>query len=84
VPSDGWHPGTASPSLIDLMSMEESGWEAFSRGSAIRRAGRAGFLRNLAVGRLRPSMPVRDALTLECDAGANAEMMEALGLRSAR
>jgi epoxyqueuosine reductase len=49
LPSDGWHPGTASPSLIDLMSMDESGWESFSRGSPVRRAGRAGFLRNVAV-----------------------------------
>ncbi|HEX6971199.1 MAG TPA: HEAT repeat domain-containing protein, partial [Limnochordia bacterium] len=49
LPSDGWHPGTAAPSLIDLMSMDEAGWEAFSRGSAIRRAGRAGFRRNVAV-----------------------------------
>jgi epoxyqueuosine reductase len=31
------------------MSMDEAGWEAFSRGSALRRAGRAGFLRNVAV-----------------------------------
>ena len=49
LPSDGWHPGTAAPSLVDLMSMDESGWEAFSRGSALRRAGRAGFRRNVAV-----------------------------------
>jgi epoxyqueuosine reductase len=49
LPSDGWHPGTRSPSLVDLMSMDESGWEAFSRGSPLRRAGRAGFLRNVAV-----------------------------------
>jgi len=49
LPSDGWHPGTASPSLIDLMSMDEAGWEAFSRGSPLRRARRAGFLRNVAV-----------------------------------
>jgi epoxyqueuosine reductase len=47
--SDRWHPGTASPSLVDLMSMDESGWEAFSRGSALRRAGRPAFLRNVAV-----------------------------------
>jgi epoxyqueuosine reductase QueG len=120
LPSDGWHPGTASPSLIDLMSMGGSGWEAFSRGSAIRRAGRAGFLRNVAVAlgnwcsadavpvltaALRDLEPVvrshaawalgrigtaealdavRDALTLECNAGAKAEMMEVLGLRSAQ
>lgn len=49
LPSDGWHPGTRSPSLIDLMAFDEAGWEAFSRGSALRRAGRAGFLRNVAV-----------------------------------
>jgi epoxyqueuosine reductase len=47
--SDGSHPGTKAPSLIDLMSMDESGWEAFSRGSALRRARRSGFLRNVAV-----------------------------------
>jgi epoxyqueuosine reductase len=47
--SDGWHPGTDAPSLVDLMSMDESGWEAFSRGSPVRRAGRAGFRRNVAV-----------------------------------
>ena len=49
LPFDGWHPGTRSPSLIDLMALDEAGWEAFSRGSALRRAGRAGFLRNVAV-----------------------------------
>jgi len=49
LPSDGWHPGTRSPSLMDLMALDEAGWEAFSRGSALRRAGRAGFLRNVAV-----------------------------------
>ena len=43
------HPGTHAPSLIALMSMDEPAWESFSRGSAIRRAGRAGFLRNVAV-----------------------------------
>jgi epoxyqueuosine reductase len=49
LPSDGWHPGTRSPSLIDLMSMDEAGWEALSRGSPLRRAGRPGFLRNVAI-----------------------------------
>ena len=34
--------------LIDLMSMTESEWDDFSRGSAIRRAKRSGFLRNVA------------------------------------
>ncbi|HET9439395.1 MAG TPA: tRNA epoxyqueuosine(34) reductase QueG [Longimicrobiales bacterium] len=35
--------------LIDLMAMSESEWDEFSRGSAIRRAKRSGFLRNVAV-----------------------------------
>ena len=45
------HPGTASPSLVELlrMALDEDAWEAFSRGSAIRRAGRAGFARNVCV-----------------------------------
>ena len=43
------HPGTRAPRLLELMVMDENAWDAFSRGSAIRRAGRAGFLRNVAV-----------------------------------
>ena len=43
------HPGTEAPSLIDLMRMTREEWNAFSRGSAIRRAGYAGFKRNVAV-----------------------------------
>jgi epoxyqueuosine reductase len=35
--------------LIELMAMSEAEWDEFSRGSAIRRARRAGFLRNVAV-----------------------------------
>jgi epoxyqueuosine reductase len=46
---DAVHPGTAFPPLIELMSMDAASWESFSRGSPIRRAGRAGFLRNVAV-----------------------------------
>jgi epoxyqueuosine reductase len=46
------HPGTESPPLIDLLevALDESAWNAFSRGSAVRRAGRAGFARNVCVG----------------------------------
>jgi len=43
------HPGTRAPSLIDLMRMTREEWNAFSRGSPIRRAGYAGFRRNVAV-----------------------------------
>ena len=42
-------PGTSGPLLLDLMVMDEAAWDEFSRGSAIRRAKRAGFLRNVAV-----------------------------------
>jgi hypothetical protein len=45
------HPGTEGPTLVELlrMALDEDAWEAFSRGSAIRRAGRAGFARNVCV-----------------------------------
>ena len=43
------HPGTREPSLVDLMRMTREEWDAFSRGSAIRRVGYAGFRRNVAV-----------------------------------
>jgi epoxyqueuosine reductase len=46
------HPGTEAPSLVELLetALDEAAWDAFSRGSAIRRAGRAGFARNVCVG----------------------------------
>jgi epoxyqueuosine reductase len=46
------HPGTRSPSLIALLetALDEAAWDAFSRGSAIGRSGRAGFARNVCVG----------------------------------
>jgi hypothetical protein len=45
------HPGTDGPPLSELleMALSEERWEAFSRGSPIRRAGRAGFARNVCV-----------------------------------
>ena len=42
-------PGTESPSLVELMRMTREEWDAWTRGSAIRRAGYAGFKRNVAV-----------------------------------
>ncbi len=42
-------PGTAGPALLDLIAMDEPAWDEFSRGSAIRRARRARFLRKVAV-----------------------------------
>jgi HEAT repeat protein len=35
--------------LVDLMSMTHDEWDAWSRGRAVRRAGYAGFRRNVAV-----------------------------------
>ena len=43
------HPGTSAPFLVELMRMTRDDWDAFSRGSAIRRAGYARFKRNVAV-----------------------------------
>jgi len=41
--------GMESPSLVDLMRISPERWREFSRGSAIKRAKRSGFLRNVAV-----------------------------------
>ena len=41
--------GVEGPLLIDLIGMDETAWDAFSGGSALRRGKRAGFLRNVAV-----------------------------------
>ena len=51
-------PGTESPSLVELMRMTREEWGVWTRGSAIRRAGYAGFKRNVAVaiGNWRSSM----------------------------
>lgn len=45
------HPGTRAPSLIALLetSLDVEAWDTFSRASPIRRAGRAGFARNVCV-----------------------------------
>ena len=32
------------------MALDEAPWESYSRGSAVRRAGRSGFARNVCVG----------------------------------
>lgn len=42
-------PAMIRPSLTKLMQMSPEEWDTFSRGSAVRRAGRSGFLRNVAV-----------------------------------
>jgi len=49
--ADTSHPGTDGPLLTELLetALSEEAWESFSRGSAIRRAGRAGMARNVSV-----------------------------------
>ena len=42
-------PGTESPSLVELMRMTREEWDVWTRGSALRWAGYAGFKRNVAV-----------------------------------
>jgi epoxyqueuosine reductase QueG len=42
-------PTTDGPALVDLMRMSEHEWDAYTRGSAMRRAGYAGLRRNVAV-----------------------------------
>ncbi|HKK92253.1 MAG TPA: 4Fe-4S double cluster binding domain-containing protein, partial [Longimicrobiales bacterium] len=49
--ADVVHPGTDAPTLLDLLdtALDPVRWDAFSRGSPIRRAGRSGFARNVCV-----------------------------------
>ena len=42
-------PRTEAASLVDLMRMSREQWDVWTRGSAVRRAGYAGFKRNVAV-----------------------------------
>jgi epoxyqueuosine reductase len=41
--------GTDGPPLTELAAMDEAAWDAFTRGSALRRAGYAGLRRNVTV-----------------------------------
>jgi hypothetical protein len=42
-------PTTDGPALVALMKMSEDEWDAFTRGSAMRRAGYPGLRRNVAI-----------------------------------
>lgn len=42
-------PTTDGPALVDLMKMSEGEWDAYTRGSAMRRAGYTGLRRNVAI-----------------------------------
>ncbi len=48
-PGSSTLPGTSGPRLVELMRMTREQWDRWTRGSAIRRAGYAGFKRNVAV-----------------------------------
>ena len=48
-PTEAVIPTTDGPALVDLMKMSEDEWDAYTRGSAMRRAGYAGRRRNVAI-----------------------------------
>jgi epoxyqueuosine reductase len=48
-PTEATIPTTDGPALVDLMRMSEDEWDAYTRGSAMRRAGYSGLLRNVAI-----------------------------------
>ena len=48
-PTEAVIPITDGPALVDLMRMSEDEWDAYTRGSAMRRAGYSGLRRNVAV-----------------------------------
>jgi len=41
--------GTGGPDLVELLRMDEDDWDAFTRGSALRRAGHMGLRRDVAL-----------------------------------
>jgi epoxyqueuosine reductase len=61
--------GPEKQSLIELLeiALDESSWDAFSRGSAMRRVGRAGFARNVcvAIGNWAATSPEAAAIVAE-------------------
>ncbi len=76
-------PGTDAPSLIELLGMDESAWKLFSVGSAMRRAKRAGFLRNVAIAlgnsRLPEAVPVLAAALRDVEPLVRGHAAWALG-----
>jgi epoxyqueuosine reductase len=48
-PTEAVIPTTDGPPLVDLMRMSEDEWDAYTRGSAMRRAGYSGLRRNVAM-----------------------------------
>ena len=70
-------PSTEAPSLVELMSMTREQWDDWTRGSAMRRAGYAGFKRNVAVAMgnwlAAADEPPKEALAALRDAAAEEE-----------
>jgi epoxyqueuosine reductase len=66
-------PGSDGPPLIELLAvaLDEAAWQAFSRKSPIRRAGRPGFARNVCVA--LGNWGAREAVPVLVDALADAE-----------
>jgi len=48
-PTEAVIPSTDGPALVDLMRMSGDEWDAYTRGSAMRRAGYSGLRRNVAI-----------------------------------
>ena len=48
-PTEAVIPTTDGPALVDLMRMSQDEWDAYTRGSAMRRAGYSGLRRNVAI-----------------------------------
>jgi len=48
-PAEAVIPTTDGPALVDLMRVSEDEWDAYTRGSAMRRAGYSGLRRNVAI-----------------------------------
>ncbi|MCP5151542.1 MAG: tRNA epoxyqueuosine(34) reductase QueG [Chromatiales bacterium] len=61
--------GLDAPALTDLMAWDEAEFDARTRGSALRRVGHTGWLRNVAValGNAPPSTAAREALAARAD-----------------
>ena len=92
-PTEAVIPATDGPALVDLIRMSEDEWDAFTGGSAMRRAGYSGLRRNVAIalGNWLAGMDTRDpeavgelvAALSEEDAAAAEAAAWALGRMSA-
>jgi epoxyqueuosine reductase len=74
---------TTAPELLELMQLDEAAWQRFSAGSPIRRARRAGFLRNVAIalgnGRSQAAVPVLERALADREPLVRAHVAWALG-----